>query len=34
MEAKAFCKMTSIKILAVYGGLGVQGQLADFKKGA
>ncbi len=26
--------MTNIKILAVYGGLGVQGQLADFKKGA
>lgn len=26
--------MTSLKILAVYGGLSVQSQLAEFKKGA
>ena len=34
LEAKFFVKSTSIKVLAVYGGLGVQTQLADFKKGA
>ena len=34
IEAKKFCKGTRIRIIAVYGGLQIQKQLADFKKGA
>lgn len=33
-EFKAFCKPMGIRCLAVYGGLGVQTQLSDLKKGA
>ena len=34
MEAKKFCKNTRIRVLAVYGGLQVQKQLSDLRKGA
>ena len=33
-EFKAFCKPLGIRVLSVYGGLGVQTQLSDLKKGA
>jgi len=34
LEAKVFCKPLGIRVIAVYGGLAVQGQLADFRQGA
>jgi superfamily II DNA/RNA helicase len=34
MEAKKFCKTNRIRIIAVYGGLQIQKQLSDLKKGA
>lgn len=34
LEAKNFVKSTTIRVVSVYGGLSVQNQLADLKKGA
>jgi ATP-dependent RNA helicase DDX46/PRP5 len=34
LEAKAFTKSTTIRVVSVYGGLSVQSQLGDLKKGA
>ena len=34
MEAKKFCKHSKIRVLAVYGGINVQKQLSDLRKGA
>jgi len=34
LEAKNFVKGTSVRVVSVYGGLSVQTQLADIKKGA
>lgn len=34
LEAKKFCKGTRIRIIAVYGGLQIQKQLSDFKRGS
>lgn len=34
LEAKNFVKSTSVRVVSVYGGLSVQQQLADLKKGA
>lgn len=34
MEAKHFVKSTSVRVVSVYGGLSVQAQLSDLKKGA
>lgn len=34
LEAKHFIKSTTVRVVSVYGGLSVQTQLADLKKGA
>jgi ATP-dependent RNA helicase DDX46/PRP5 len=34
LEAKVFTKSTTIRVVSVYGGLSVQSQLGDLKKGA
>ncbi len=34
LEAKKFTKQTRIRVIAVYGGLPIQKQLSDLKKGA
>jgi len=34
IEAKKFCKQSRIRVVAVYGGLPIQKQLSDLKKGA
>jgi superfamily II DNA/RNA helicase len=34
LEAKTFLKLTPVRVISVYGGLSVQSQLADLKKGA